>query len=73
MYTAACSKHNFRRLAQTGTNTVYNNGDTPAAPANNNFVGAAQQALSNPNNAQNANLAAKQVCSIACTKHYCTE
>ena len=58
---AACSASGLRRLAQAGTNTVVTSGNAAANTGNNNFVGAAQQALNDPNNAQNANLAAKQV------------
>ena len=59
----ACSMHSARRLAQAGTNTVVTTGNAMANTGNNNFVGAAQQAVSDPQNAQSANLAAKQVCS----------
>lgn len=60
----ACSMHSTRRLAQAGTNTVVTTGNAMANTGNNNFVGAAQQAVSDPQNAQNANLAAKQVCFV---------
>jgi hypothetical protein len=56
-----CSMHSARRLAQAGTNTVVTTGDAMAHTGNNNFVGAAQQAVNDPQNAQTANLAAKQV------------
>ncbi len=58
-----CSTSGSRKLAQAGTNTVVTSGNAVANSGNNNFVGAAQQALNDPNNAQNANLAAKQVIS----------
>ena len=60
----ACSMHSARRLAQAGTNTVVTTENAMANTGNNNFVGAAQQAVSDPQNAQNANLAAKQVCFV---------
>lgn len=65
----ARSTSGFRRLTQAGTNTVVTSGNAVANSGNNNFVGAAQQALNDPNNAQNANLAAKQVNSWVADRH----
>ena len=64
------NKYAIQNAAANTGNNDYASQNVSANSGNNNFVGAAQQAVNNPNNAQHANLAAKQVTScFAITTH----